>query len=61
MKFDATITLGVVIQTAIFLTTIVIAVTKVGARLARIETQIEPLWLQLCHRRGERGASEDGA
>jgi hypothetical protein len=37
----------------------VIAVTKVGERLARIETQIEPLWGQFCHRRGERGTSED--
>jgi hypothetical protein len=61
VKLDLTITLGNVIQSAVLVTAVYAAYSKIRERLIRIETQLDPLWKDYTDRRHVRRRTEDRA
>jgi len=59
MHLDMTVTLGNVIQTAVIVSGLFLAYTRLRERLVRIETRLGPLWREYTGRRGYIRRGED--
>jgi hypothetical protein len=57
LTVSMTISIGQVVQIAVTIGAVFVAYVKIMERLARIETQIEPMWREFERRRQPRGTT----